>query len=426
LRNYATSVGLSEARIAHLPSGAMGVSEAPIVVAGEGRVVGRDASNQPLRFELRPADFVVSGGGVQMVMAYRDLATVAVDQGRMLLDLGGGQRVIAERLGAGLGTLLGALRDRRARQTLSDRFIEVPYGDAIELVEYQSGDERGVAQLAYHAWGVALLPLDERQPWRLVRRADVSGVTADHDRGRLTVELRPRPSLPSATPIELIALGATVERERAKIDGLRAQALADAGSIVNVLLPDAQFADRAAAAALLVDGRPVTPAELSGAWSAVERSVLADPTFAASYAALAKRSGSGGSPAKTWVSLAPITPGQTDQHMAWFFVALPGDLVAFELVSEGAHATYLFRAADSLEAAVFDISECLIDSRFLREPIYMTDAELAHPDNARYRLAIAAMPSLRAARARFIQRLIHTDQESWESSLDDAIHTGGA
>jgi hypothetical protein len=112
--------------------------------------------------------------------------------------------------------------------------------------------------------------------------------------------------------------------------------------------------------------------------------------------------------------------------MAWFFVTLPGDVVAFELVSEGSHATYLFRAAGNPAAAVFDVSESLIDTRFLREPIYMTDAELGAAENQRYRFAIAALPSLRAARGRFVKRLIHTDAESWAASLDEAIKSEGA
>ena len=75
---------------------------------------------------------------------------------------------------------------------------------------------------------------------------------------------------------------------------------------------------------------------------------------------------------------------------------------------------------------MFDISESLIDTRFLREPIYMTDTELSAPDNQRYRFAISALPSLRAARDRFAKRLIHTDAESWAKSLDKAITTEGA
>ena len=64
--------------------------------------------------------------------------------------------------------------------------------------------------------------------------------------------------------------------------------------------------------------------------------------------------------------------------------------------------------------------------RFLREPIYMTEAQLGAPENLRYRLAISALPSLRAARARFVRRLIHTDEESWSTALDEAVTDGGA
>jgi hypothetical protein len=126
--------------------------------------------------------------------------------------------------------------------------------------------------------------------------------------------------------------------------------------------------------------------------------------------------------------------GESDYY-SWFFVALPGNLVAFELVSEGSHATYLYRVvpraqyrgeaptelADAVTAAVFDVSECLIDTRFLREPIYLTDSALADPKYTRYRFAIAALPTLRAARWRFVGRLMHRDDASWSASLDDAI-----
>ena len=47
--------------------------------------------------------------------------------------------------------------------------------------------------------------------------------------------------------------------------------------------------------------------------------------------------------APRWLALAPERPGAPESHRAWFLVALPGNLVALELVSEGAHATYCFR-----------------------------------------------------------------------------------
>jgi hypothetical protein len=121
--------------------------------------------------------------------------------------------------------------------------------------------------------------------------------------------------------------------------------------------------------------------------------------------------------------------------MSWFLVGLPGNLVAFELVSGGAHATYLYRVlprADyagqdpaaltaPLTQAVFDVSECLIDTRFLREPIYLTQEQLTDPRFTRYRFAIAALPTLQAARWRFVGRLIHQDDATWNAALEDAI-----
>ena len=97
------------------------------------------------------------------------------------------------------------------------------------------------------------------------------------------------------------------------------------------------------AAAALVDGRPASPGDLGEAWDAVERSVLREPTFAASVPCPAQHAG--GADALRWLALAPERPGAPEKHRAWFLVALPGNLVALELVSEGAHATYCFRAA---------------------------------------------------------------------------------
>jgi hypothetical protein len=299
---------------------------------------------------------------------------------------------------------------------LTDRLVDVPDQDRLELVEYRAGDEHGVAQIAYHPWGLALLPLDERRPMRPVRRADIGSVAADRMTGTVAVTA-------GNVGFELVALGASYERHRARIDGLRQSAYADAGAIIGRLMPDAPFGARQAASSLLVDGRPVAPDELGEAWPSVERAVLADPTYEHTFRTLVAR---GGADAPRWLAIAPIRPTDAQEHMAWFFVAQPNDLLAFELVSEGSHATYLFRAGGSPAAAVREISECLIDTRFLREPIYMIEADLGAPDNLRYKLAIAALPSLQEARARFVRRLIHTDEQAWSAALDEAITTGGA
>jgi hypothetical protein len=189
------------------------------------------------------------------------------------------------------------------------------------------------------------------------------------------------------------------------------------------------------AAAALVDGRPASPGDLGEAWEPVERSVLSEPTFASSYLALRERAG--GADALRWLALAPESPGATENNRAWFLVALPGNLVALELVSEGAHATYAFRAAPRAAyrggveggaalATVAMVSAALIDARFLREPIALPDEQLATPEGIRYRLALRALPSLAAARAAFVGRLVHRDEKSWGAALDDLIAWHGS
>jgi hypothetical protein len=420
-----------------------GESEAPIVVTGQGRILAADGASGPLSIELAADEFTIHLGMSAPIAAnYRDVTTVTVDQARVLMVLGEGAiRVLAEQLGGGLGSLVGAIRDRRARQMLADRFIEPDPEVAIDLVEYGIGAERGVAQLAYHPWGFALLPLDERLAWRLVRRADIASVAADGSTGRVTIECRTRPEATAETQIDLVALGADAPRHRERLAALRDGALSDASQIVAALMPDAPIAARQRAGQLLIDGQPVAPSQLGDAWPLVERAVLSDPRFAASYADLVRRGTASDLEAPRWMAMSPSTPGGGfDDRKIWFLIALPGNMVAFELVQEGDHATYLFRVvpradyrgqtasqlSDQLAATVFDISDSLIDARFLREPIYLTPAALTNAQYLHYRLAIAALPSLRAARARFVGRLIHRDDDSWARALEDAIKWNGA
>jgi hypothetical protein len=71
--------------------------------------------------------------------------------------------------------------------------------------------------------------------------------------------------------------------------------------------------------------------------------------------------------------------------------------------------------------AVAEISESLVDSRFLREPMALPDDQLRQPKALRYRLALAALPSLASARARFVARIVHRDDASWAAALDDLM-----
>lgn len=366
-------------------------------------------------------------GAAPATIAYRDLATIAVDHEVGLLALGTGaqsERWLLDRFGPGLGPLVGALRERRLRQLLRDALVEVPDGP-LDLVEYGLPDgSTGVALLVLHGWGLVIAPLDETVPWVRVRRARIGAVTERREVGGVRVD-----DASGAPIVDLLRLGPAAARHRLAIEALRDAAALDVGRIVEALVPDLAYPLRRRAAVALVDGTPADALALGDGWTALEASVLAEPVFAASYAGIVARAGR---EAPRWLAVAPESPGSASAR-TWFLVGLPGNLVALELVSTGAHATYLYRIVpratrgpgdpsdDALAACVRDISDALVDARFLREPMALPAARLAAPDARRYRLALAAIPSLAAARRRFVTRIVHADAATWAGALDDLV-----
>jgi len=133
--------------------------------------------------------------------------------------------------------------------------------------------------------------------------------------------------------------------------------------------------------------------------------------------------------------MSPVDPGGSEPKI-WFLIAMPGNLVALELVTAGAHATYFFRVMPraqykgeppeklgiAAEQAVRDVSEALVDCRFLREPMALPADQLRLPEYLRYRLALAVLPSLAWARARFVARIVHRSPATWSAAVADLIH----
>lgn len=404
-------------------------ADEPTILRGEARRPGGEAVAATVQLGAAGLSVTI-GGAAPWEAAYRDVATVVVDGNAALVQLGTGdaaERWIFERFGSGLGALARGLRDGRLRQWLTDGLVAIADDEPVGLVEVAAlgdGSRAGVAQILYHRRGVALAPLDERLPRRRIRRADIGTVAATLESGALHVEA-------PGGPVELVGLGQAATSHAAHWTTLRDSAMADTSAIVTALVPDAPFEVRRNVTSVLREGHPADAAALGDGWAALERAVLTEPTFAESYRTLVDKAG--GPAAPRWLALAPEDPGAPERPRIWFLVGLPGNLVALELVSEGAHATYLFRVSPrasfversgdpaALEAAVRDISEALIDGRFLREPMALPEARLAEAPYLRYRLALRALPSLAAARARFVARLVHRDATSWAAALDDLI-----
>jgi hypothetical protein len=420
------------------------------ILRGEARPPGGDA--RPATVTLGVDGFSVAlGDEVPWPGAYRDVTQVLVDGGTALVQLGAGphaERWLFERFGPRLGALVRGLRDGRLRQWLSDGLIEADASMPVDLVEFSAGGSAGVAQLLYHDRGVAFAPLDEGLPRFRVRRSDIGAVTAILESGRLQVAGVDGPlargramvdDVGQATGLEgleLLGLGASATSHRRRWSALRDAAAADMAGIVASLVPDLPFEQRRLIESTAREGRPVDAATLGDAWAPLEAAVLGEPDFAASYRALV--TAAGGRAAPRWLALAPDAPGRTEPPRAWFLVGLPGNLVALELVSAGAHATYCFRvepraaygggehAPEALLRAVLDVSEALLDARFLREPLAIPDARLVEPRHLRYRLALRALPGLATARARFVARIAHRDQESWAEAVRDLVAWHGS
>jgi hypothetical protein len=127
------------------------------------------------------------------------------------------------------------------------------------------------------------------------------------------------------------------------------------------------------------------------------------------------------------------------------FIAQDNSQEKEEQTRATAGATYFFRtmgrkeysqATDEdltgeLENFIRNINRCMIDTNFRREPILLSEDQLASNEYVRYKFAIAKMPSLRILRRLFIGRVIHSLPEQWKSdvasllafnakSLDDA------
>ena len=413
-----------------------------VEIHGEGRLAGPKTVSEPATVSIDGTGLTILIGSARPIRAgFRDLSVIAIQQATVLLVLGEGpdaMRVILERFADRLGPMVRLLRELRLKQRLTDGLVKVP-DDPAELVEFAwtpttgplgpgpdgpAAATTGVGQFVIQPWGFVVCPLDERATWIHYRRASIATVSTPSP-GEVAVDGAPG-------TLTLRGLGAASTRLHDSLAKLRDGAFADAAGFVEQLMPDAPFGVRQKASDLLVDGRPTRPDAFGDSgWPVVETAVLGEPKFADSYKSLCSTAGA---TAPRWVAMSPVDPGGSEPKI-WFLIAMPGNLVALELVTAGAHATYFFRvmpraqykgeSPDKLgiaaEQAVRDVSEALVDCRFLREPMALPADQLRLPEYLRYRLALAVLPSLAWARARFVARIVHRSPATWSAAVADLI-----
>jgi len=198
------------------------------------------------------------------------------------------------------------------------------------------------------------------------------------------------------------------------------------------------------------DGRAVKESEASAVgaevWSRLEQATIREPGLRESYDALR----SIGQPGQAWIGFRPggeeggegrvaanaldeesppplpdasgTAPESEDRpaFFCWFFVRV-GRAVALEVVSEGDHATYLFRVGTDADRDVRAINRALRYLQFRREPVYAPEEELESGRLSRFRLAVRRHAPLRLARAAFLGRALHTTASAWRKAVDAAV-----
>jgi hypothetical protein len=95
----------------------------------------------------------------------------------------------------------------------------------------------------------------------------------------------------------------------------------------------------------------------------------------------------------------------------WYFFPLARDIVAWEATTGSGRATYFFRAD---AGAIAGLTRGLALVNFRRQPIYLPDASLQQqPRFRRYAIGARKLRDLRALRAAYLGRAVHSSPEAW-------------
>jgi hypothetical protein len=121
-------------------------------------------------------------------------------------------------------------------------------------------------------------------------------------------------------------------------------------------------------------------------------------------------------------SEAEEAPAEEQPLFFWYFFPLPKDLVAWEATTGSGRATYFFRAAAPVDAAIARLTRGLALINFRREPIYLPDASLdQQPRFHRYAIGARKLADLRALRSAFAGRAIHTSPEAHSTQVNTVL-----
>ena len=114
-------------------------------------------------------------------------------------------------------------------------------------------------------------------------------------------------------------------------------------------------------------------------------------------------------------NLAEEEIGATTSGNATYFFRIVGRNDYLRLASN------LAELDTTIDSIIRRTNQLMLDINFRREPIFLSDEQLAEAKYSRYRYATQKISSLRELRQLFIGRIIHSTFEQWKSDVSELL-----
>ncbi|HUB80350.1 MAG TPA: hypothetical protein VMB03_16215 [Bryobacteraceae bacterium] len=381
---------------------------------------GGVAAQGPCQFGFDKETAVVTpAGGTAIAFDLGDVDRAAKHDWDFELTLFTGRRIQLRQFGAAFSTmseeLLAAWRDRTVNCLLLEDLEEIARYSATAALNGPSGP----AEIRLYKSNIAVLPLDGPAiQWRL---AEVGSVSFDEAAYAVTLE----------SAGERLAIG-KLAKKTGEFRGNLERAIADLrtheAEALHATFPFLDPDEVQRLIQLMPEGRSVSLGALREIQANLPDALIAqavDEPLRPYFDALRARS-QGESPMTGFKFIRPDEEksgeeaGQNEAPLFfWFFFPLTGGLVAWEATTGSGRATYFFDAPPPVEKAIAHITRGLALVNFRREPVYLSDESLAQQQRfRRYAIGCRKLPDLRALRAAFRGRALHTSIEAWTAQVE--------
>ena len=377
---------------------------------------GRVLMEGPCRLTAGPENCTVTpASGAPIAFDLGDVDSLAPGDHQLDLKLYTG-RVMRLRQFGGTFTpmsadLAAAWRERTVRCLLLEDLEEVLRVNGTVAV---NGGAPAKAEIRLYRSNVAVLPAEGAAfQWRL---AEVDSISFDREAYAVTLEA-------AGARLSIGRLAAKtddfVNSLRRAFDALRARSAEVLGGLFPFL--DPERLERVVT--IMPEGRSVRLAALADVHPKIPETLVAhavDEDLKPYFDELRSRAAADELMAGFKFAREEEEEGGEEGLFLWFFFPMRAKkIVAWEAVTGSGRATYFFRAAPPVEAAVAQITRGLALVNFRREPVYLSDEALERqPKFRRYLIGCRKLPELRVLRAAMIGRAIHTSPEEWKAQVD--------